>query len=230
MKPYHNIKHIFFDLDHTLWDFDKNSALTYQFVFNQLNLNIDLEEFLSVYVKINLELWRLFRANKIGKEELRYKRLNDTFDAINCNVSDKMIHQIADEYILNLSNQTHLFEDAIALLKYLKPKYQLHIITNGFADVQVRKLKNSNLKKYFKVVLDSETAAAKKPNPIIFEKALQLANATKDNSLMIGDSFEADVMGALNFGMDAICFNYHDAVLPNHIKKINQLNELFKIL
>ena len=230
MKPYHNLKHIFFDLDHTLWDFDKNSALTYQFVFKQLNINIDLKEFLSVYVKINLELWRLFSVNKIEKETLRYRRLKDTFKAINISVSDKMIHQIADDYILNLSKQTHLFEGTIKTLTYLQSKYQLHIITNGFADVQVKKIKNSKLKTYFKVVLDSETATAKKPNPIIFEKALQLANATTENSLMIGDNYEADIQGALNFGMDAICFNYHQENLPENIKIITHLEELIKIL
>ncbi len=230
MKAYPNIKHVFFDLDHTLWDFDKNSALTYQKIFNQLALGINVDDFLKHYVTINQQLWKLFREEKISKETLRYKRLNDTFRAINVSVSKEIINQIADDYIANLSNQTHLFEGTFEVLNYLKGKYTLHLITNGFADVQTRKIKNSNLKSFFNVVLDSETAIAKKPNPIIFEKALQLAGATKKNSIMIGDSYEADILGALNFGMQAICFNYHQENLPHHIPSIKALNELKKIL
>ncbi len=230
MKQVPKIKHIFFDLDHTLWDFDKNSALTYQFIFKKMNLNININQFLEAYLSINQQLWKLFREEKIGKETLRYKRLNDTFKAIKSKVSNKDVHEIADNYILYLPEQTHLFEGAIQVLKYLKTKYTLHIITNGFREVQHSKLKKSNLFSYFNVILDSETAAAKKPNPIIFEKALQLANATKKNSIMIGDSYEADILGALNFGMRAICFNYHNENLPPKIKEINHLKELLEIL
>ena len=226
----HKIKDIFFDLDHTLWDFDKNSALTYQIVFKKLELDVDLSEFLTFYEAINLQLWRLFREDKISKEELRYKRLKDTFLAINKDVSDILIDQIADDYILHLGKQTHLFEGAIKTLEYLKKYYNLHIITNGFAEVQDNKLKNSKLEGYFEVIVNSETAGVKKPNPIIFEKALALANVKKENSLMIGDSYEADVLGALNFGMDAICFNYHKEKLPVTIKVINKLEELIEIL
>jgi len=230
MKAFLKTKHIFFDLDHTLWDFDKNSALTYRDIFSKLNLDIDVDVFLKHYVSINQQLWKLFREEKIGKEALRYKRLNDTFKAINCKVSDNIVHQIADAYIQHLSTQTHLFDGAFEVLDYLQKKYQLHLITNGFSDVQKRKVNNSNLKKYFNVVLDSETAGAKKPNPIIFEKALSLANATKENSLMIGDNVEADIMGALDFGIEAICFNYHNEILPHHITSIHHLSELLKIL
>ena len=226
----HKITDIFFDLDHTLWDFDKNSAITYQIVFEKLNLNVDLSEFLKVYIPLNLELWALFREDKISKEKLRYKRLRDVFSKIKMNVTDVMIHQIADDYIFYLGEQTHLFDGAIETLEYLKSKYNLHIITNGFAEVQDNKLKNSKLDPYFDVIVNSETAGVKKPNPIIFEKALSLANVKKENSLMIGDSYEADVLGALNFGIDAICFNYHKEQLPSSIKIIYKLKELIEIL
>ena len=116
------------------------------------------------------------------------------------------------------------------MLDYLRPKYTLHIITNGFAEVQDGKLNNTNLASYFDVIVNSEMAGVKKPNPIIFEKALSLAEVSKENSLMIGDSFEADILGALNFGMDAICYNYHKEDLPHEIKQVDHLEELIEIL
>ena len=226
----HNITDIFFDLDHTLWDFDKNSAITYKIVFKNLNLEVNLSHFLKVYEAINLELWRLFREDKITKNELRYKRLKDTFLAINQEVSDVLINQIADDYILYLGEQTHLFDGAIKTLEYLRLKYNLHIITNGFAEVQDKKLQHSNLAKYFNVIVNSETVGVKKPNPLIFEKALFLARVNKENSLMIGDSYEADILGAINCGIAAICFNYHNEKLPETIKSIDKLEELIDIL
>ncbi len=225
-----HIKDIFFDLDHTLWDFDKNSEITYTIVFKKLNLNVDVSSFLSAYQPINKEMWKLFREEKIDKETLRFRRLQESFEAINMSVSDAVIFTIAEEYIYHLSQQTHLLDGAINVLNYLKPKYNLHIITNGFAEVQVGKLKNTNLEMYFDVVVNSEMAGVKKPNPIIFEKALTMAKATKENSLMIGDSYEADVLGAINYGMDAICYNYHKDDLPQAINQVNHLEELMNIL
>jgi putative hydrolase of the HAD superfamily len=225
-----HITDIFFDLDHTLWDFDKNSEISYKLIFVNLNLDIDIDKFLVVYQQINKNLWKLFREDAIDKDTLRYRRLYDSFKAINITVTDAVIFTIADDYIYHLSKQTHLLEGTIELLDYLKPKYNLHIITNGFAEVQVGKLKNTNLEAYFDVVINSEMAGVKKPNPIIFEKALQMANVSKENSLMIGDSYEADVLGALNYGIDAICYNYHKEDLPKSIQQIQHLEELIAVL
>lgn len=225
-----HITDIFFDLDHTLWDFDKNSEISYKLIFDKLELQVQLDEFLAVYKQINIDLWKLFREDAIDKDTLRYRRLSDSFKAINVSVTDTVIYTIADEYVYHLSQQTHLLDGAINVLNYLKPKYNLHIITNGFAEVQVGKLKNTNLETYFDVVINSEMAGVKKPNPIIFEKALQMAKATKENSLMIGDSYEADVLGAINCGIDAICYNYHQENLPAHIRQVNHLEELIAVL
>lgn len=225
-----HITDIFFDLDHTLWDFDKNSEISYKLIFDNLNLDIDIDKFLVVYQQINKNLWKLFREDAIDKDTLRYRRLYESFKAINITVTDAVIFTIADDYIYHLSKQTHLLEGTIELLDYLKPKYNLHIITNGFAEVQVGKLKNTNLEAYFDVVINSEMAGVKKPNPIIFEKALQMANVSKKNSLMIGDSYEADVLGALNYGIDAICYNYHKEDLPKSIQQIQHLEELIAVL
>ncbi|NQY28739.1 MAG: noncanonical pyrimidine nucleotidase, YjjG family [Flavobacteriaceae bacterium] len=225
-----HITDIFFDLDHTLWDFDKNSKITYKIIFDELKIKVSLGQFLEAYTDINKKLWKLFREEKIDKETLRYRRLKDTFTKISIHVSDKVLFEIADLYVYHLSKQTHLLDGTIKLLEYLKPKYTLHIITNGFAEVQEGKLNNTNLASYFNVVVNSEMAGVKKPNSIIFEKALSLANVTKETSLMIGDSLEADVFGALDFGIDAICYNYHNEDLPSHIKYVNHLEELMHIL
>jgi len=225
-----HITDIFFDLDHTLWDFDKNSEITYKIIFDELKIEVSLIQFLRAYTTINKNLWKLFREEKIDKGTLRYKRLKDTFTEISMNVSDEILFKIADQYIYHLSRQTHLLDGTIKLLEYLKPKYTLHIITNGFAEVQEGKLNNTNLASYFDVVVNSEMAGVKKPNPIIFETALSMANVSKTTSLMIGDSLEADVLGALSFGIDAICYNYHKEDLPSHVKYVNHLEELMHIL
>lgn len=225
-----HITDIFFDLDHTLWDFDKNSEITYKIIFDELKIDVSLVKFLGAYTNINKNLWKLFREEKIDKETLRYKRLKDTFTEISVVVPDELLFIIADQYVYHLSKQTHLLDGTIKLLEYLKPKYTLHIITNGFAEVQEGKLNNTNLAAYFDVIVNSEMAGVKKPNPIIFETALGLANVSKATSLMIGDSLEADVFGALNFGIDAICYNYHNENLPSHVKYVNHLEELMYIL
>ena len=111
-----NIKHIFFDLDHTLWDFDKNSALTFDFIFKKNDLQVDLPQFLEVYQPLNLQFWKLYREEKVSKEHLRFYRLKDTFDALNIEVEAEVINQLSDDYIDNLSNHNHLFEGFVLLL------------------------------------------------------------------------------------------------------------------
>ena len=137
-----------------------------------------------------------------------------------------MIHQLSDDYITHLSTFNHLFPDTIALLEYLQPKYTLHIITNGFKEVQHGKLNQSNIDHFFQTVTNSEMVGVKKPNPKIFKHALQMAKAIKEESLMIGDNLEADILGAINFGMEAICFNYHKETLGSDITGVDHLLEL----
>lgn len=220
------ITDIFFDLDHTLWDFDKNSALTFNKIFKAHSIDVDLQKFLSVYEPINLNYWKLYRNDKIDKESLRYKRLKESFDSIKMIVHDDVINQLSVDYIVNLPTFNHLFDGTLELLDYLQPNYRLHIITNGFHEAQEKKMNQSKISNYFKTVTNSELAGVKKPNPIIFDYALNLAVANKTTSLMIGDNLEADVLGALNFGMDAICFNYHGLKIDNGIKQVTNLIEL----
>ena len=225
-----NIKHIFFDLDHTLWDFDKNSALAFEKIFKLNNVEMDTSRFISVYEPVNLNYWKLYRNSEINQEQLRYGRLKDTFNCLEFPVADELIHLLSEDYITHLTTFDHLFEDTIDILNYLKPKYQLHIITNGFSEAQKKKLQVSNITHYFKTVTDAEMAGVKKPDPVIFEFALQLAQAQPNESIMIGDSYEADVLGALEVGYDAIFFNYRRDEFEPHIKQINQLKELKKYL
>jgi putative hydrolase of the HAD superfamily len=224
------ITDVFFDLDHTLWDFDKNSELTFETIFNKNHPAIETKVFIEKYVPINHECWQLYQYDKITHAELRYNRLKYSFDALDYLISDEEIDTIANDYIQFLPENNHLFDGAIEVLDYLNQKYNLHIITNGFAEVQFKKINNSNIRSYFQTVTNSEMAGVKKPNPIIFNYALDLAKAKKENSIMIGDSFDADVQGALDAGIDAIFFNESKIQVEGHIKQINHLLELKKYL
>ena len=229
MKQTH-IKDVFFDLDHTLWDFDKNSELTFETIFNRNHPTIAIKEFIEKYVPINQACWALYQYDKITHQELRYNRLKHSFDALSYTISDEEIETIADDYIRFLPDNNHLFDGTVELLEYLKPKYNLHIITNGFAEVQFKKLNNSKIGSYFQIITNSEMAGVKKPNPIIFDYALDLAKAKKEKSIMIGDSLEADVQGALDAGLQAIFFNESKVQVEQHIIQINHLLELKKYL
>ncbi|MBJ7881680.1 YjjG family noncanonical pyrimidine nucleotidase [Gelidibacter salicanalis] len=220
------IKHVFFDLDHTLWDFDKNSALTFDKIFKMHQVGVNLDAFLEVYEPVNLQYWKRYRDDEIDKIELRYGRLRDTFDAINFTVEDALIQHLSTDYIEHLSSFKHLFEGTIELLQYLQPKYQLHIITNGFEEAQLKKMNSSAITPFFKTITNAELAGVKKPNPIIFDYALKIANAQPEESIMIGDNYEADVLGALNVGYDAIFFNYRNDHTEPHIKQVKHLSQL----
>ena len=219
-------KDIFFDLDHTLWDFDKNSKHTFKKILNDNKINIDVDIFLTNYIPINNDYWKLYRENKISKDKLRYGRLIDTFKALDWDVSTKIIDKLSDDYIKYLSSFNFLIDETIPILKYLDSKYKLHIITNGFQEVQNLKLINSGIDNFFKTVTNSEMAGVKKPNQKIFQLAINKANADFNSSIMIGDNLEADIDGALNVGMDAILFNYHKISVPKGVNSINELNQL----
>jgi putative hydrolase of the HAD superfamily len=220
------IDHVFFDLDHTLWDFEKNSALAIETIFKKHAIDVDLQLFLSYYVPINIKYWEWYRVDKISQFELRLGRLKETFQLVDYEIDDDKIIFLSEEYIEYLPKFNFLFEGAIEILDYLKPRYNLHIITNGFQEIQDNKLKNSNIAHYFKTITNSELAGVKKPNPVIFQYAITEANASKTNSIMIGDCIDADVNGALNFGMDAILFNIDPSKSYENITQIAHLLEL----
>ena len=225
-----NITDIFFDLDHTLWDFDKNSNLTFIKIFKLNELEIDIDIFLETYHPINTNYWDLYRENKISKEKLRFYRLADTFKKLKIEVGDSMIRKLSFDYIDYLSDFNHLIPGAIEILEYLENKYSMHIITNGFKEVQKKKLEKSTIAKYFKTITISEEVGYKKPSPIIFNYALKKANAINSNSLMIGDSYQADILGAINVGVNAILFNYHNIDPNDNIISVNNLSDLSSYL
>lgn len=224
------ITDVFFDLDHTLWDFDRNSALTFDKIFKINEINVDLSLFLSHYEVINLNYWKLYREEKIKKSALRFGRLYDTFLAVNFVVEKELIHKLSEDYITYLTSYNHLFDNTVYILEYLNAKYNLHIITNGFSEVQHGKLSKSNINHYFKTVTNSEIAGVKKPNPEIFNYALQLAGTKVNQSIMIGDNYEADILGAINVGMDAIFFDMRNDNIFSDVKKIDNLMHLKKYL
>jgi putative hydrolase of the HAD superfamily len=224
------ITDLFFDLDHTLWDFKKNSALTFEQLLADYNIPVALPDFLNIYVPLNLEYWKAFREQRMDKETLRYRRIKDTFNRLQFSIDDDLVYTLADAYIQNLPEHNHLFLGAIEVLDKLKEQYSLHIITNGFREVQRFKMRNAGLTPYFNTVTDSESVGVKKPNPSIFQKALTDANCDPANSVMIGDSHEADILGALQVGMHAIHFAAAGETPHKDCVMIDNLPQLLGIL
>ena len=220
------ITDIFFDLDHTLWDFDKNSSLAFARVFKAHKVDVALNDFLNIYEPINFDYWKLFREDKVSKMTLRRGRLIDTFQRFGIVFSTEKIDLLAEAYIDELPGDNHLLPGSMELLGYLTKKYRLHIITNGFDELQRLKLQKSGINDFFLTVTSSEEAGVKKPNPIIFELAVRKANTKPSQSLMIGDTYEADVLGAASFGMKTIFYNYRSEEIPNHFPKVDSLLEI----
>ncbi|WP_075342578.1 YjjG family noncanonical pyrimidine nucleotidase [Tenacibaculum agarivorans] len=224
------IEHIFFDLDHTLWDFDKNSELSFKQIFKEEDIRLDFTVFLKTYIPINFSYWKLYREEQVTKEELRYGRLKDTFSILKHEISDEMIHRISEHYINYLPNYNYLIDGTIELLDYLKKKYTLHIITNGFKEVQYNKLKASKIMDYFNLIVTSESVGVKKPNPKIYEFALRNVKAKAENCVMIGDNFEADILGARNIGILPIFYNPERIKYDDKVKNVNNLLEIKQFL
>ena len=230
MNKIPGIKHIFFDLDHTLWDFDKNSAIAFFRMFKENDIAVSVEDFLNVYIPINFEYWKYYREARITKEKLRFGRLYKTFSGLGYAIDERMINKLSDDYIRYLPENNHLFEGAHELLKNLNQRYTLHIITNGFEEVQSKKLCNSGIDVFFSTVTTSEAAGVKKPHPKIFNHALGLAGSTILNSVMVGDTYEADIVGAQQVGMQTICFNYHKAELTANERAVSHLLDILDYL
>ena len=228
-------KDLFFDLDHTLWDFETNSKETIQELYNTHRLAdlgiVDFDGFYNTYSAHNHRLWDRYTKGFIKQEELRWKRVY--LSLLDFKVANEpLAKQMSQAYLEILPNKKHLFPYTIEILEYLKQKeYKMHLITNGFESVQFKKIKNSGLQDYFIEVITSEASNSLKPQKEIFEYALKNTNATVEKSIMIGDNESADIQGGINMGMDTIFVN-HIQVVPTvpATYTITHLKELENIL
>ena len=223
-------KTIFFDLDHTLWDFEKNSKLTFLQIFKNYDFPFEYSYFLKYYIPLNHKYWDLYSRNKISKSELRTVRFRETFEVLNFKYDTQFLDKISSDYIKILPTKTNLFIGVKKMLKELFLEYNLHIITNGFEDVQLKKIKLSGISKFFGEVITSEKAGQKKPNSKIFKYALNLTDEKPENCIMIGDNFFADISGAINAGMNAIHFNSNNEDYHDICPIIYSYNDIFKLI
>ena len=225
-------KHIFFDLDHTLWDFNVNCFLTLEELYESYQLHhlgFPLDAFQKTYLKINNQMWDGFHKGTVTKEDIREKRFEYTFNDLGYQKKD-VPGTMENDFLRICPAKGRLFPYTYEVLDYLKEKYTLHIITNGFKETQHIKLSTSGLSKYFKEVIESDVCGFKKPDKRIFDHALELGHAKKEESLMIGDDFEADVLGARNAGIDQVFVNRnnfsHKEMITYEIDCLSKLKEI----
>lgn len=223
-------KNIFFDLDRTLWDFEKNSEIALQNIYSNLKLhvtNVSFKRFHHTYKATNSELWKQYGSGKITKNFLRSERFRLTFEKLKIE-RPELIEKISNDYIELSPKQTCLFPGTIETLDELKYEgYNMHIITNGFKEVQFIKLEEAKLNRYFDLVLCSEEVGYNKPSRNIFNHALTHTGATAAESVMIGDDYEIDILGARNCGMHGVLFDPTNT--KSHLERehrICQLKEL----
>lgn len=228
-------KHLFFDLDHTLWDFDANAKATLAQLHFDLKLVDkgvhDFELFHKNYLEHNEKLWARYRNGFIKQEELRLKRMWLTL--LDFHIADEeLARQLSELFLQLLPTRTLLFPDTKEVLHYLSDKgYHLHLITNGFEKTQYSKLKSSGLTGFFKVIVTSESSNSLKPQKEIFEYALSKSGATVGESIMIGDSLDVDILGAMTVGMDQVHVNYNNVEQDlNPTYTITELKQLKNFL
>ena len=226
-RPY---DHLFFDLDNTLWDYEKNSKDSLYNIFKQLATGQDFDEFFQYFVIVNNQLWEEYQNNKLKQKEVVVKRFEIVFDKFNIKADPEKIN---DLFLQILPTCSALKPHAIDVLQYLKSKsYHLHLITNGIKDIQMKKIENSGLSPFFDKIFTSEEIGIPKPDKRIFRHALTRTNARKVRSLMIGDSWESDIKGAHNVKMRSVFISWGKPVVQSHSSTIiiDSLQNLKEIL
>jgi putative hydrolase of the HAD superfamily len=230
MFPHTPYRHLFFDLDHTIWDFETNARITLEELFGKYQLEryfIDFGDFFSRYTPINRDLWAQYQRKEVPKSTLKVNRFYNTFRSVGFD-DFAMATNFGNDFIASSPLQTTVMPHTFELLDYLQERrYQMHIITNGFTETQHKKLERSGLRPYFQKLFISEEIGVSKPHKRFFEYAIKSTNARKKESLVIGDSLENDVKGARNFGLDHIYLNprqisHNEAIF----KEISSLEEL----
>lgn len=227
-------KHLFFDLDHTLWDFDKNSENTLKQLYDEYDLPSrgvpDFGAFMEVYRVHNDRMWERFRNGYIKREELRWKRIWLTL--LDFKVGDTALaYEMSAAYLEILPTQTVLMPYAAEVLEHCRGRYVLHLITNGFETTQWQKLQYSRIAPYFSEVITSEKSNSMKPHRQIFDYALRATGATIENSIMIGDALDVDILGASNAGWDQVYYNpgkkAHDRRPTYEVGCLSEMMKLF---
>lgn len=204
-------KHLFFDLDHTLWDFERNSSESLTEIYHSSSLNDhgigSMELFIQSFLRVNTRLWEDFDSGKFHHSYIRENRFKMVFEELGVECPPHHV-EIGETYLNTLPTKKHLLEGALDALTYANSAgYKMHIVTNGFNEIQARKITSSGISHFFENVITFENANAKKPDPAIFAYALQMADASAKECIMIGDNWIADIMGAKQFGMDTIYYN-----------------------
>jgi putative hydrolase of the HAD superfamily len=228
-------KHLFFDLDHTLWDFDTNAKLTLEDIFSTYQLHetikVDFDAFYKKYLHHNKLLWERYQNGYITAEELKWKRMWRTLMDFKV-ANEALSKQLSVSFLEILPTKTTVFPYTNEILHYLHNKsYKMHLITNGFAKTQKSKIKNSNIDHFFTHIITSEESNSMKPEKEIFDFAINVSSAKLEESIMIGDNPDADIKGALNYGMDCIFVQHVDTECtfsPTHT--ITHLQQLESIL
>jgi len=228
--------HLFFDLDHTLWDTDRNAEESLFELYEELNLNkmgvTGFDDFHQTYRNHNEKLWGLYAENKIGKEVVRTHRFRQTL--FDFGIDDPELTELLScEFIARTPRKSHLIDGAIELLQQLHGKYILAIITNGFPEAQHIKMKQSGLEHFFHHVIVSEEVGVHKPDQLIFLHAMKMTGATlAGNCMMVGDTYQTDVLGALNAGFTAVHYapNSSEDVHSSPVITIRKLAELIRFL
>lgn len=224
------INDVFFDLDRTLWDFEKNSEVALRILFEEFQLGESIpsfKKFHGEYKRVNARFWKAYGEGKISQAELRAGRFRDTLAFFGVN-NKTMGADMNAKYIAISPYQTHLFPSTKEVLLGLKEKnYRLHIITNGFKEVQHTKLEQSGLDDFFESVLCSEEVGKSKPHPSVFYEAMNRAQAKANQSVMIGDDFNADIIGAENVGIPGVLFDPNRKYIKNRtVNRIENLTEI----
>lgn len=227
------ITHLFFDLDHTLWDYDTNARAVLKEIFKRYELaqviSRDCQFFMETFFTINDELWYAYNLGQIDKEAIRTERFARIIRKCGGD-NEELSAAISEYYLFNCPKQPTVMPDALMVLDYLRKKYQLSIITNGFEDVQYIKLRASRLDRFFSHVFTSERAGHKKPAREIFDFAMKTLEITADQVLMIGDNPNTDIQGARNAGIKPLLFNPTGLVKSDCELEINRLSELMSLL
>lgn len=206
MAKYRNL---FIDLDDTVYDFSAASRESFFETYELLHYERffdSFEHYMSIYEPHNLELWRIYGEGKITKEELNKRRYSHPLEVVGVN-DQQLADTFCREALSRIPTKGHLVPGAVELLEYLRPRYNMYILSNGFKELQSRKMQTAGIDKYFDALILSEDIGVNKPDSRLYEYAMQKTASKPEESLMIGDMFDTDIVGAANFGIDSIYFN-----------------------